>query len=279
MFETEFHAGRMVLGGLDNRGHGKTIVGLHGYLDNAASLSVLSPYLQDYRFISLDLAGHGRSSHRPHGAHYNQIDYIQDLHALFAQNDFGEIILMGHSLGGIVATIYAALFPEKVKGVLSLDACGPLTKPEHTTTEQLRESVLSRFEKTRNRLRVVDLEKAVTARCKMSDIAPEHARLIIKRNLTQDASGHYFWASDPKLRTKSSLRLTEKQAEDLMKNIQCPVWFAAATKSFKDLSQMYESRRSWFSQSQLVEYEGGHHIHMEQPEALANGMKRFIEQL
>ncbi|MCW8092545.1 alpha/beta fold hydrolase [Alteromonas sp. ASW11-130] len=279
MFETEFHAGRMVLGGLENRGQGKTIIGLHGYLDNAASLSVLAPFLHDYQFISLDMAGHGRSSHRPHGAHYNQIDYVQDLHAFFADNDFGQVILMGHSLGGIVATIYAALFPEKIDAVISLDACGPLTKPEETTTEQLRESVLSRFEKTRNRLRVVDFEKAVNARCKISDISADNARLIIRRNLTQDASGHCFWASDPRLRTKSSLRMTEKQAENLMKNIRCPVWFGAASKSFKELRRMYEKREPWFSQSQLVEYEGGHHIHMEQTEAVATGIKQFVEQL
>ncbi len=279
MFEIEFHAGRMVLGGLDNRGHGKTIIGLHGYLDNAASLSVLAPYLSDYRFISLDMAGHGRSSHRPQGAHYNQIDYIQDLHAFFADNDFDNVILLGHSLGGIVASIYAALFPEKIEAVISIDACGPLTKPEETTTEQLRDSVLSRFEKTRNRLRVVDIEKAVAARCKISDISPENARLIIQRNLTQDASGHYFWASDPRLRTKSSLRLTEKQAENLMRSIQCPVWFAGASKSFKALKNMYAHRHSWLTKCQLIEYEGGHHIHMEQPQAVAAGITQFVEQL
>ncbi|NMH61332.1 alpha/beta fold hydrolase [Alteromonas ponticola] len=279
MFETEFHAGPVMLAGLDNKGTGRTIIGLHGYLDNAASLSPLAPFLSEYRFIALDLAGHGYSSHRPHGAHYNQIDYIQDLHALLTDNEFDQIILLGHSLGGIIATIYAALFPDKIDAVISIDACGPLTMAEETTTAQLRESVLSRYEKTRNRLRVVDLDKAVDARCKLTDISSEHARLIIERNLTQDASGHYFWASDPKLRTKSSLRMTEKQAENLMRNIQCPVWFAAATSSFKALPRMYENRRNWFCQSQLEEFSGGHHIHMEQPEAVAEGIKRFVQQL
>ena len=47
--------------------HGAPIlVGLHGYLDNAASFDNLAPFLcsQGYSFVSLDLPGHGLSSHR-----------------------------------------------------------------------------------------------------------------------------------------------------------------------------------------------------------------------
>jgi len=129
MIETEFQAGAATLTALDNQGAGPVVIGLHGYLDNAASLEPLAPFLHNCRFIALDLAGHGNSSHRPHGAHYNLVDYLQDLHALIQHKEFDKVVLLGHSLGGILATMYAAVFPEKVSGVVSIDACGPLTKP------------------------------------------------------------------------------------------------------------------------------------------------------
>lgn len=279
MIETEFQAGAATLTALDNQGAGPVVIGLHGYLDNAASLEPLAPFLHNCRFIALDLAGHGNSSHRPHGAHYNLVDYLQDLHALIQHKEFDKVVLLGHSLGGILATMYAAVFPEKVSGVVSIDACGPLTKSVETTTEQLRDSIESRFKKTRNRLKVVDIEQAVEARCQVSDISEEHARVILKRNLTQDAGGHYFWASDPKLRTRSNLRLTDPQAKALMGDIQCPVYFAGATNSFKNLQENYPKREAWFKNAQCEYFVGGHHIHMEKPDEVGAAIKRFVEQL
>ncbi len=279
MLETEFHAGPVVLTGLDNQGTGTVVLGLHGYLDNAESLRPLAPYLQQQHFIALDLAGHGHASHRPQGAHYNQIDYIQDLFALIEQQNWQQVVLLGHSMGGILATLYAGLFPEKVKGVISLDACGPLTQSEDTTAQQMRESVLSRYEKSRNRLRTVDLDSAVKARCKVSDIAAEHARAILARNLTQDAGGHGFWASDPRLRTRSTVRLTEPQARDIMQHITCPVLFTSASHSFKKVSTVYASRRDWFANSRIEHFDGGHHVHMEKPDLIGPVIRDFVEQL
>lgn len=53
----------------------------------------------------------------------------------------------------------------------------------------MREALISRKLKQRNRLQLVDLDDAVSARCRVSDIPEEHARAILSRNLTQDAGG------------------------------------------------------------------------------------------
>lgn len=197
MIETEFNIGALHLAALDNQGAGKVVLGLHGYLDNAESLRLLAPYLQTHRFIALDLAGHGRSGHRALGAHYNQADYLQDLYALIESQEWEEVILLGHSLGGILASLFAALFPEKVTAVISIDACGPLTETEETTAAQMRDAIMSRHAKSRNKLRIVDLDDAVKARCKVSDIPAEHARSILSRNLTQDAGGTLLLVERP----------------------------------------------------------------------------------
>lgn len=279
MIETAFSLGNTTLSALDNQGSGRVIIGLHGFLDNAASLAPLAPYLRDSRFIAVDLPGHGRSFHRPHGAHYHQMDYLQDIYTFIQKQGFEHVIMLGHSLGGVLATLYAAVFPEQVTGVVSIDACGPLTMAESSSAEQINASIRSRYKKVRNKLQVVNLNDAVKARCAITDIQAEHARLIIERNLTQDASGHCFWASDPKLRTRSTLRLTEAQAEALMRNINCPVWIGAASKSFKEINALYKNRKTWFSNSQRHTFEGGHHIHMEKTDEVGSSIRQFVEQL
>ena len=279
MIETEFNIGNLNLAALDNQGSGSVVIGLHGYLDNAESLRLLAPYLQTHRFVAIDLAGHGRSGHRTAGAHYNQADYLQDLYALIESQGWDEVILLGHSLGGILASLFAALFPEKVSAVISIDACGPLTEDEDTTVAQMRDAILSRHAKSRNKLRVVELEDAVKARCKISDIPEAHARSILSRNLTQDAGGHCFWSSDPKLRTKSMLRLTEKQAEALMRAIVCPVLFIGASSSFKNLETLFPKRKAWFLNAQYEQFVGGHHIHMENTDDIGVLIRQFVEQL
>ncbi len=279
MIETEFTAGNLHLAALENQGAGTVVIGLHGYLDNAESLRLLAPYLQSQRFIALDLAGHGRSSHRPIGMHYNQADYLQDLHALIEDQEWEQVILLGHSMGGILASLYAGLFPEKVKGVISLDACGPLTLEASTSQVQMREAILSRKKKQRNKLTLVNLDDAVKARCKVSDIPADHARAILERNLTQDAGGHCFWSSDPRLRTKSVLRLTEEQAENIMSAIVCPILFVGASSSFKALDSVYDKRQSWFKNARFEQLTGGHHIHMEKTDEVGMLIRQFVEQM
>ncbi|GMM69438.1 alpha/beta hydrolase [Alteromonas sp. MTD1] len=279
MIETVLSAGDLKLAALDNQVDGPVVIGLHGFLDNAESMKVLAPYFKAYRYIAVDLAGHGRSQHRPLGTHYNQADYIQDLYALLQSEQFSDVILVGHSLGGILASMFASLFPERVRAVVSIDACGPLVEDESTTQQQMRDAIINRFEKGQSQPRPVDLDRAVEARCKISDIPAVAARSILSRNLKEEADGQQFWSSDFRLRTKSILRLTEKQAENLLRAIVCPMLIIGASTSFKNLEANYPKRASWFKNARYEQLVGGHHIHMENTEDVGALISQFVEQL
>tara|TARA_B100002003_G_scaffold192832_1_gene182211 strand:+ start:4204 stop:4977 length:774 start_codon:yes stop_codon:yes gene_type:complete len=257
------------------------VLALHGFLDNAASMACLAPAMSQFQYIAIDLPGHGMSNHRAPGAHYNQMDYIQDLHELVVSEEWQDIVIVGHSMGGILASIYAAVFPERVKGIAMIDACGPLTLPPETSSEQLRASILSRMPKPgrTGSAREVDLDAAVAARCKMSDITAEHAATILRRNITVGENGLSGWRSDPRLRTKSTLRLTESQAQNIMQAIQCPVWIGGASDSFKKMETAYAERKSWLKNSRFELFSGGHHFHMVNPSAVSSAICRFVEEM
>ena len=281
MHACEFSISSGTIRGITNGQQGRLVLALHGFLDNAASMACLAPAMSQFQYIAIDLPGHGMSNHRAPGAHYNQMDYIQDLHELVVSEEWQDIVIVGHSMGGILASIYAAVFPERVKGIAMIDACGPLTLPPETSSEQLRASILSRMPKPgrTGSAREVDLDAAVAARCKMSDITAEHAATILRRNITVGENGLSGWRSDPRLRTKSTLRLTESQAQNIMQAIQCPVWIGGASDSFKKMETAYAERKSWLKNSRFELFSGGHHFHMVNPSAVGNAICRFVEEM
>jgi pimeloyl-ACP methyl ester carboxylesterase len=106
------------------------MLALHGWLDNAASFAAIAPLLaEEHYVVAIDLRGHGRSSHLPPGAWYHYVDYFDDLRATLDHFGWARATLFGHSLGGTLASLYAAAYPERVDTLLLVEALGPLTVP------------------------------------------------------------------------------------------------------------------------------------------------------
>jgi pimeloyl-ACP methyl ester carboxylesterase len=97
---------------------------LHGWMDVAASFQFLVDALEGDRFaIAPDLRGYGRSEWQAQG--YWFPDYVADLEALLdALAPRESIDLVGHSLGGNIAMIYAGARPSRVRRLVSLDGFG-----------------------------------------------------------------------------------------------------------------------------------------------------------
>lgn len=102
--------------------HGHSMCATYWYrnIDDIASLG--------YRVLAVDLLGWGWSS-RPHSNVKNADDsvewYVRSLHGALAKMNLGQILLVGHSLGGYVALEYTRRYPEVVRKliVVSPAAC------------------------------------------------------------------------------------------------------------------------------------------------------------
>ncbi|WAW10444.1 alpha/beta hydrolase [Oxalobacter vibrioformis] len=97
---------------------------LHGWMDSSITFQFLVDALQEeWHIIAPDWRGFGHSSHAKDG--YWFPDYLADLDALL--NHYSRdtpVRLLGHSLGGNVACLYASVRPARVRQLVSLEGYG-----------------------------------------------------------------------------------------------------------------------------------------------------------
>ncbi|XP_023309205.2 probable serine hydrolase [Lucilia cuprina] len=100
----------------------RPIVAMHGWQDNAGSFALLAPKLsQHVAILAIDLPGHGRSSHFPTGLIYHTSDYVRVIKEIMTYYKWSKISLIGHSMSCAVIYHFAALFPELVDIIISID--------------------------------------------------------------------------------------------------------------------------------------------------------------
>ncbi|CAJ1785333.1 hypothetical protein LMBIIBHN_02011 [Aeromonas salmonicida] len=114
------------------------------------------------------------------------------------------------------------------------------------------------------------------ARCKVADIAPSAARLICERQLVERA-GRWYWRSDPRLRDLSPMRMSEGQAQALIRAIRCPVLFIRGEQGFASLLAQWQLRHGAFERIERVVLAGNHHFHMENSADTAVCIEKFCQ--
>lgn len=105
---------------LDSGGTGSPVVLIHGYTASINWFQDLAPLLEeDHRVLSVDLLGHGGSG-KP-GAGYEIADQANAIAEALAKLQVSDATVVGHSLGGTVATAVAEQSPELATRVVILD--------------------------------------------------------------------------------------------------------------------------------------------------------------
>lgn len=104
------------------RGAGsKTIVFVHGWTCDESSWSQQVPVFEkNYRVITLDLPGHGKSGSPKNGPLTMEL-FAKSIEAVRQEAKAGKIVLVGHSMGTPVIREYARLYPGNVAGMVPVD--------------------------------------------------------------------------------------------------------------------------------------------------------------
>jgi pimeloyl-ACP methyl ester carboxylesterase len=103
---------------------GVAFVLLHGFSNDARIWDDFAPVVAPhYRTLALDLRGHGDSAWDP-DARYDYEHHVADLDRACSALGIERLVLVGHSFGGRVAMLFAGTYPERLAGLVVVDA-GP----------------------------------------------------------------------------------------------------------------------------------------------------------
>ncbi|MBN4005955.1 alpha/beta hydrolase [Nostoc sp. LPT] len=98
------------------QGQGFPILGLHGHPGTGRSLSVFTNHLSKrYKTFAPDLRGYGKSRYN---GNFDMNDHLIDLEALLDRLQIEKCLLLGWSLGGILAMEMALRLPERITGLI-----------------------------------------------------------------------------------------------------------------------------------------------------------------
>jgi pimeloyl-ACP methyl ester carboxylesterase len=257
---------------------GEKILCLHGWLDNAASFIPLLPALKKHDVVALDFAGHGGSQHRAAGYDYVFVDWIHDVLDVLDALDWQQAHIIGHSMGGAIATVVAASAPERLNKLVLVEALGPISGKAEEAGPRLRQAVAARrYLGNDKAARIIpDVETAITARLAASNMTRDTARLIVERNL-QAVEGGYVWRSDARMMLPTHVRTDEQFVRSWIREIAAPTLVIVANPAPVYFSP--EQRAARFAElknGKLQTIQGGHHVHMEKPDEIAKMMIDFL---
>ncbi len=251
------------------------VLALHGWLDNSASFAPLAAALPEYRLIALDFPGHGRSDALAAGPAYHFVDYVSFVSEALDALKLERVMLLGHSMGGGVASLFAGVFPERIAKLVLIEGLGPISAESDTGPERLRKAIEERQLKKTEPV-YSSIELATTVRARVGRLPLDCARLLVERNL-RPVEGGFVWRTDPRLKLSSPLRMTEAQVRAFLERISAPSLFLYGRDTeFGEYGKMLFDRTRVTPGMRTAELPGGHHMHMEYPEATAAVIREFL---
>lgn len=252
------------------------VVALHGWLDNAASFDRVAPLLPEFFVIALDLPGHGDSEHLPPGASYLFVDQVALVHAATVALGLPRYRLLGHSLGAALASVLAGTFPERIERLALIEGLGPLADPPQAQPERLAKALRAEEEKGGRSSPVHPTLDAAIDRLTKATAIPRDAAAVIAGRGLREVEGGLVWKSDPRLRHPSRTRYCEDAVQAFLRRIACPVLVVRGSRGSPFAPTQKSPRFAALSDARLVECPGGHHVHLEAPQAVADALGPFF---
>lgn len=261
-----------------------TVVLLHGFLDLSWSFERLAKRLAArYHVVAPDFRGHGDSDRVGAGGYYYFPDYAADLARLLPQVAQERVMLVGHSMGGTVATQYAGAYPNKVARLVLLEGIGPPAGDPDQAPQRLLQHILTVDEaRARAPLPLPSIDAAVERLRKAHPrLDARWARLLAERATrpAPDGSpGSRLWKFDPLHRTRSPLIFQTSQFAAFARHIRCPVLLVNGAESELQVTRDPERQALYTNRRVVTLPDAGHMLHLDRPGELAQLLLDFFDQ-
>lgn len=264
------------------------ILCVHGIQDNASTFDPLIPMLpSSFCYVSIDLPGHGRSSHFPSGFMFSLLEYCMSLKRVVDHFEWKTFIYMGHSLGGQLGMLYTSLFPQQVIKLIVLDSLMPFRNADLDIAEHIV-PWWNKLEKVEAKMMSQSPPSYTEEEAlrRLTDGRPipltrEAAQILLSRGVVKNGDGFAF-SADQRLKLKIPLHFSKEEVLSLCSRIQCPFLLLRASMTekagvkyvFGDFNKLFQA--SLGSKYTYKVVEGSHDVHLLHPERLANDVSNFL---
>lgn len=248
---------------------------IHGLTGNAHNFDALAPHLVGgYRVLALDVRGRGESEWGP-AVDYTPQVYMRDLTGFLDAIGIDRVTLIGTSMGGTIATLFAGGHPGRVERLI-LNDTGPDADPrglqrimdylgQAPSEFENLQAVIAYYRDTTSAARnLTDAELAEWARWSVGD----------------GIAGKLVWKMDPQIRKPLRSAGSASRPLDLwvpFARIAAPILVVRGAESDVLASKTVARMKTVARDLQSVEVQGvGHAPSLVEPEALS-AIKRFVE--
>ena len=266
------------------------LVMLHGWMDVAASYQFMVDALsRDHYVIAPDWRGYGQTASG--GAdNFWFPDYLADLDFLLDHYvPARQVNLLGHSMGGNVAMLYAGVRPERIRRLINLEGFGlPVTQPDEAPRRFARwMDELKGLHRGDLHLKSYDSADGVARRLMKTNprLGADKANWLAQHWAHETAEGKWHILGNPAHKVASAQLYRVDEVLEIYRRITLPVLAVEAANSSLELwwkgkftLAQYHERLKSVPQVEIARIEdAGHMMHHDQPQVLAALIERFID--
>jgi pimeloyl-ACP methyl ester carboxylesterase len=256
---------------------------LHGWMDVSASFQFFVDALRgDWYAIAPDWRGYGLTQWSGADSYWFP-DYLADLGALLTRfSPERPVNLLGHSMGGNVASLYAGIRPERVAKLVNLEGFGLRGNAPGEAPARYARWLAELAEPQRFRDYASFDELAARLRKDNPRLAPERALFFAHHWGMPTPDGRVGLRSDPAHKRVNPILYRLEEAEACWRAVTAPVlWVEGAEsetiKRLRTDEPAYASRKRCFARLEAHRLpDAGHMLHHDQPEALARIVEDFL---
>ncbi len=261
-----------------------TLVLVHGGRDHCRSWDWLAEELRhDWHIVCPDMRGHGDSAWSP-DADYRMETLIYDFAQFIHQLDVDEVTIIAHSLGGMIASRYCGIYPEKIRRLVLVEG---LSMSPRMIQEALNTPIETRMRKwiegrRKTSARLPKRYPSLDAACarmheENSFLSHEQAYHLTVHGVSRNEDGTYSWKFDNYLHDFPPYELPYDDVTRLWQCITCPTLLLYGEDSFASNPEK-DGRLAFFQHPTFKVYEkAGHWLHHDQFPTFLADVKAFIE--